>query len=183
MDGHETIIALQPPAPTASTVRAHRQTLELSLTALRASAAELALASANGKAGAKDALAALYLKINSTIFEIDCNHAATELATHEDAAAEVAWRAEIQTMDPEQIIAGLGKEKCCDRCTPGSPGGCVISASAPYAGGACVHPIRERHLFHLDDRGRRLFRYSDTPLASRIFDAACRRLGVRKEFA
>lgn len=182
MNKPETI-SLKPPAPTAKTVRAHRQTLELSLTALRASAAELALACARNKAGARDALGALYLKIRQTEFELECNHAAADLATQEDAAAEAAWRAAIQTMDPEQIIEGIGKEKCCDRCTAGSPGGCVISASAPYAGGACVHPIREKHLFHLDDRGRRLFRYSDTPQASRIFDAACRRLGVRKEFA
>jgi hypothetical protein len=122
------------------------------------------------------------MKISSIEFELTYNGAAAELAAQEDSAAEAAWRNSIQAMDPEQIIAGLGKEKCCDRCTPGSPGGCVISASAPYAGGACVHPIRERHLFHLDDRGRRLFRYSDTPQASRIFVAACRRLRVEKEF-
>ena len=183
MDKHKTIVPIKPPAPTAKTVRAHRKTLELSLKALQASAVELALASARGKAGAKDALAALYLKIRSTEFEIECNHAAAELATQEDAAAEVAWRAAIQTMAPEEIIAGISKESCCRRCTPGIPGGCVITASAPYAGDACGHPIRERHLFYIDDRGLRKFRYRDNPQASRIFDAACKRLGVRKEFA
>ena len=176
-------ISLNRPAPTATAVRAHRQTLELSLTALRASAADLALASAKGKAGAKDALAALYLKINATIFEIDCNHAAAELATREDAAAEVAWRAAIQTMDPEEIIEGIGKEKCCDRCTRGISGGCVITAPAPYAGATCGHPIREKHLFPLDDRGRRFFPYHDNPQAARIFSEACRRLRVEKDFA
>ena len=182
MSKPETIVSLKPPAPTASTVRAHRQTLELSLTALRASAAELALASAKGKAGARDALAALYLKIRVTEFSIECNHLAAELATQEDAAAEVAWRAAIQALDPEQIIEGIGKEKCPSRCTPGIPGGCCISASAPYAGTTCSHPVRERHLFHLDDRGRRLFPYRDNPQALRIFIAACRRLRVEKEF-
>jgi hypothetical protein len=183
MDKHETIVPIKPPAPTAKTVRAHRQTLELSLRALQASAAELALASARGKAGAKDALAALYLKIRATEFEIECNHAAAELATQEDAAAEVAWRVAIQTLAPEDIIAGIGKDLCCGRCTPGSPQGCVITASAPYAGGACGHPIRERHLFNIDDRGLRQFRYRSTPQASKIFDAACEKLNVRKDFA
>jgi hypothetical protein len=177
------IVPIKPPAPTAKTVRAHRKTLELSLKALQASAAELALASARGKAGAKDALGALYLKLRSTEFEIECNHAAAELATQEDAAAEVAWRTAIQTLAPEEIIAGLGIDACCGRCTPGINGGCVITASAPYAGGTCGHPIRERHLFHINDRGLRQFRYSDNPQAARIFDAACERLGVRKEFA
>jgi hypothetical protein len=182
MSKRETV-PLEPPAPTAKAVRAHRQTLELSLRALQASGAELALASARGKAGAKDALAALYLKIRATEFEIECNHAAAELSTQEDAAAEVAWRAAIQTMDPEEIIAGIGKDSCCGRCTPGIPGGCVITASAPYAGGACGHPIRERHLFYINDRGLRQFRYRDDPQSSQIFDAACKRLGVGKEFA
>ena len=127
--------------------------------------------------------AALYLKIRSAEFEIECNHAAAELASQEDAAAEIAWRAAIQTMDPEDIIAGIGRDSCCGRCTPGSPGGCVITASAPYAGGACGHPIREKHLFHLNDQGRRLFRYRDNPQASIIFDTACKRLGVSKEYA
>jgi hypothetical protein len=140
------------------------------------------LESARGKAGAKDALGALYLKIRSTEFEIECNHAAAELAAQQDAAAEIAWRKSIQELDPEEIIAGVGRDSCCGRCTPGSPGGCVITASAPYAGGTCGHPIREKHLFHLNDQGRRIFRYRDNPQASRIFDAACKRLGVAKEY-
>jgi hypothetical protein len=183
MDKYETIVPIKPPAPTAKAVRAHRQTLELSLEALKASAAKLALASARGKTGAQDALAALDLKIRTAEFEIVCNHAAAELATQEDADAEVAWRAAIQTMAPEEIIAGIGKDVCCGRCTPGIPGGCVITASAPYAGGVCCHPVRERHLFYINDRGLRQFRYRDDPQSSRIFDAACKRLGVGKEFA
>jgi hypothetical protein len=181
MGKHETI-ALDPPAPTARAVRAHRQTLELSRDALKAGAAELALASARGKAGAQDALAALCGKIRATEFEIECNNAAFELATQEDAAAEVAWRAAIQTLDPEEIIAGITKEGCCRRCTPGIPGGCVLTASAPHAGGECGHPIIQRHLFHVDDTGRRKFRHRDNPQASKIFDAACQKLNVQREF-
>jgi hypothetical protein len=90
MGKFEKIVSDTPPAPTAIAVRAHRQTLEALLDALKASAAKLALASARGEAGAQDALAALYLKIRATEFEIECNHQAAELATREDAAAEVA---------------------------------------------------------------------------------------------
>src|SRR5258706_12558706 len=94
-------IPLDPPAPTAKAVRAHRRTLELSLDALRASAAELALASARGRTGAQDAFAALYGKIRAPEFEIECNHQACELAAQEDGAPEIAGRAAIQTLDPE----------------------------------------------------------------------------------
>jgi hypothetical protein len=171
------------PAPAAKAVRAHRRTLELSLDALKAGAAEPALASAKGRAGAQDALAALYLKIRAIEFEIECNHAACELAAREDAAADVAWLAAIQTMDPGEIVAGLGRDACCRRCTPGIPGGCVITAAAPYASSTCGHPVKERHLFHRDAEGRRIFPYRDNPQASKIFDAACRKLKVSGEFA
>jgi hypothetical protein len=50
MDQQETIVPLKPPAPTRPAVIARRRTLELDLTALRASAAALALESAKGKA-------------------------------------------------------------------------------------------------------------------------------------
>jgi hypothetical protein len=175
-------VSLKPPAPTAKAVRAHRKTLELSLLALKESAAALALASARGKVGAKDALAALYLRIRATEFEAECNYAAAELATQEDAAAEVAWRAAIQTLSPDEIIAGIGKDSCCSRCTPGIPGGCVLTAMAPHSGGTCSHPIRERHLFYVNDRGMREFAYRNSPQAAMVFDAACERLKVRKEF-
>ena len=175
-------IPLDPPAPTAKAVRAHRRTLELSLDALKAGAAELALASARGRTGAQDALAALYGKIRATEFEIECNDQACGLATVEDAAAEVAWRAAIQTMEPQEIIAGIDRESCCRRCQPGINGGCVITASAPYAGSTCGLPVRERHSFGLDEMGRRIFPYRDTQ-ASRVFDAACDELKVRREFA
>lgn len=179
----EQIVPIDPPAPTAKDVRAHRRTLDLSLDALKAGAAELALASARGRVGAQDALAALHWKIRATEFEIECSHQAYELAMREDAAAEVAWRAAIQTMDPEEIIAGIGKESCCRRCTPGIVGGCVITASAPYAGSACGHPVKERHQFNRDETGQRLFRYRDTPQASKVFDTACKKLDVRGEFS
>ena len=175
-------IALDPPAPSAPTVRKHRKMLEIERDALRASAAELAFASAKADSVAREALAAIPGRLAALQFEIDLNHECQLLAHAEDAAAEAAWRTSIQTLPPEEIIAGINKESCCRRCTPGIHGGCVITASARYSGGTCNHPVRERHLFQIDNQGMRKFAYRDNPQASRIFDAACEKLKVRKEF-
>ena len=177
-----SIVSMKPPAPTRPTVLAHRRTLELERDALRTGATELALASAKGEPEARSALAALPAKLAALQFEIDLSHQAQELAHDHDAIAETAWRTSIQSMDPEEIIAGVGKDSCCGRCMPGYPGGCVITAGAPYSGGPCGHPVTQRHLFHRDESGRWIFPYRDTPQASRVFDAACDKLNVRKEF-
>jgi hypothetical protein len=177
------IVPMKPPAPTKPAVLAHRKTLEMERDALRAGAVALALASATGDRGARKALAALPAKLAALQFEIDLNHEARELAEKEDAAAQVTWRAAIQTMDPVEIVAGIGKDSCCGRCMPGIPGGCVLTASAPHAGSTCSHPVRERHLFHRDEAGRRIFPHRHNPRASRVFDAACDKLKVRGEFA
>jgi hypothetical protein len=171
------------PKQTANAVRAHRRKLELSRDALRAGAPELALASARGEPGAREEMAALSGKIHALQFEIDCNHAAYELAFKQDAAAEVAWRASIQTLAPEEIIDGLGKDCCPRRCTPGIAGGCVLTAASPYSGAHCAHPVKERHLYSRDGTGRRQFPHRDNPQALRVFDAACEKLNVRKDFA
>jgi hypothetical protein len=176
------IVPMKPPAPTKPTVLAHRRTLELERDALRAGAIDLAVASAKGDLSARTTLAALPTKLAALQFEIDLSHQAQELAHDEDAAAETAWRAAIQAMEPGEIIAGIGKDSCCGRCMPGIPSGCVITSGAPYAGGTCGHPVTQRHLFHRDEQGRRIFPYRDTPQASRVFDAACDKLNVRKEF-
>jgi hypothetical protein len=171
------------PKQTASALRPHRRKLELERDALRAGAPELALASARGEPGAREEMAALSGKLQALQFEIDCNHEAYELASKQDAAAEVAWRAAIQTLDPNDIIDGLGKDCCPRRCTPGITGGCVLSAAAPHAGAHCAHPVKERHLYSRDLGGRRIFPHRDNPQASRVFDAALDRLKIRKEFA
>jgi hypothetical protein len=176
------IVPMKPPAPLKPTVLAHRRTLELERDALRAGAIELAVASATGDLGARNTLAALPAKLAALQFEIDLSHQAQELAHGQDAAAETAWRAAIQAMEPEEIIAGIGRESCCGRCMPGLPGGCVLTAGAPYSGAACGHPVTQRHLLHRDEQGRRIFPYRDTPQASRVFAAACDKLNVRKDF-
>jgi hypothetical protein len=177
-------ISLKPPAPTAKAVLEHRKKLETERDGLRTGAAALALASARGDADARAALAAIPAKFAALQFEIDLNHDAYELAHQQDADAEVAWRQSLQSMDPEDLIAGLNKDECCHRCQPNSPGGCVITSGYPYAGSQCGHPIREKHLiFGRDETGVRQFLYRQNAQALKVFNAACRQLGVSKELA
>jgi hypothetical protein len=181
----ETAVAerrtLKPPAPTAMAVRAHRRTLELERDALRAGAAALALASARGDQSAREALAALPARHAALTFEIDLNGEAVELAQNEDAAAEKVWRAAIQTLPVDEIIAGISPDSCCRRCTPGSPGGCVLSGGARFAGSSCYHPVREA--FPNDAQGKRVFPLAADPQAANVFFAACEKLKVRGKFA
>lgn len=176
MGKHETVVAYDPPMPTARDVRARRRRLEASLDALKASRAGLALASAKGDTAAQVALAALYLKIRTAEFEIECNDLAFELANSEDGTATVAWRAAILTLPPEEVIAGIGQDGCCRHCTSGY-GGCVLSAGKSPT---CMHPIREKHCFGINDTGQKVFRYRDDPQASAIFDAALKKLKLRR---
>jgi hypothetical protein len=173
--------ALTPPKPTAAAVRAHRRTLELERDALRAGAAALALASARGDRAAKEALAALPARHAALTFEIDLNGEAVALAQNEDAAAEQAWRAAIQTLPADEIIAGISADSCCRRCTPGSPGGCVLSGGARFAGATCYHPVKEA--FANNEHGKRMFPLRDDPQAAKVFYAACEKLKVRGKFA
>jgi hypothetical protein len=179
----EKIVSDKPPAPTANAVIAHRKKLEAERDALLTGATDLALKSARGDTDAQAALRAIPAKQAWLQFELEQNHAAYELAAKQDSDAESAWRASLQTMDPAAIIEGIGKEQCCKRCTPGVPGGCVISAAAPHAGGICVHPVRERDMFSRDASGKRQFHYRHSARASAVFDAACEKLKVRGEFA
>lgn len=175
-------VPLDPPPPTAKAVLSHRRVLETELDVLKATVPAFALASARGEAGPRDALEALHRKILAVEFEIDSNHQAAELASQQDAAGEAAWRTAIQNLEPQDILVGFGKDSCCRRCAPGLPGGCVITGSVPFVGGACCHPLKEKHLFHRDGNGLRIFPYRDAPQASRVFDTACDKLNVRKEF-
>jgi hypothetical protein len=175
------VIPDAPPSPTAPTVRAHRKKLEIERDGLRTGAAELALASAMGDLAARAALGAIPGKFAALQFEIDQNSEAYALAEKQDSAAEAAWRASIQTMDPEDMIEGIGQDSCCRLCQPGAPGGCVITASHPYAGSTCGHPVREKHLvFGRDETGKRQFLYRNSPQALKVFTAARKRLKVEE---
>lgn len=180
MGRHE--IALDPPAPTAKAVLAHRKKLETDRDSLRTGAAKLALAAALGDLDARAALAAMPGELAALQFEIDLNHEAHDLAVKQDSDAEVAWRAALDSMNPEDLIAGINRDECSHRCQPGSF--CVITAGYPYAGAQCGHPIRERDLiFSRDANGVRQFLYRRSPRALAVFNAALERLRVRRESA
>jgi len=170
-------VPMKPPAPTARAVLAHRKKLEAERDALRDGAAELALKSARGDTEAQAALAAIPAKQAGLQFEIDQSRAAHELAMKQDSDAEAVWRSSIQTMDPDDIIAGIGNDSCCGRCQPNAF--CVITAGFPYAGAQCGHPIKEKHtIFSRDETGARRFLYAHNPQAARIFEAARLKLKV-----
>jgi hypothetical protein len=179
MGKSETIVADKPPAPTMPAVRAHRKMLETERDTLKASAAALAFASAKGDTAAREALRAIPGRLAALQFEIDLNHDAAELAHKQDADAEVAWRASLQAMDPEDLIEGINKDECCHLCRPNTPGGCVITSGYPYAGSQCGHPVREKQtIFGRDQNGVRQFLYQHNPQALKVFTAARKRLGV-----
>jgi|GraSoiStandDraft_57_1057295.scaffolds.fasta_scaffold300871_3 hypothetical protein len=175
----EQPVPMAPPAPTAPAVRVHRKALRESLVELQAGAAELALASAKGSTAARAALQAAHAKIGAIEFEIGLNDLAYDLAVRRDIEAVEQWKAAVQALgDPDDIIAGITKTGCCGRCDPGATG-CVITRADPRSGGSvCGHPITQRHLFHVDDNGRPLFPYRDTPQALRLYEAAGRALKV-----
>src|SRR5665213_851800 len=176
------VASLKPPVPTRPTVLAHRRTLELERDALRASAVALAFAATKGDPAARETLAALPAKLAALQFEVDLNHECQELAQAADAAAERAWRAAIQTLDPEVLIGGINKSECPHLCQPNSPGGCVLSGGH---GSTCLHPTQfgTFHQFRIDDSGRRIFPYRKNLQAAKVFDAACDKLKVRGKFA
>lgn len=177
MSKHEAI-SLTPLAPTAKAVLVHRKKLETARDELRVDAAELALKSARGDTAAQAALWAIPAKQAGIQFEIDSNHAAYELATKQDSDAEAAWRASLQSMAPEDLIAGIGADQCPALCQPGSF--CIITASYPYAAGQCAHPIREKHrVFSRDENGDRQFLFAaHSPQSARVFEVARAKLKV-----
>jgi hypothetical protein len=173
----EKIVPDTPPAPTAKAVLAHRKKLDIERDALCAGGADLALKSAQGDTDAQAELRAIPAKQVGLQFEIDQNRAAYALAAKQDSDAESAWRAALQTMEPEDLIAGIGKEMCPALCQPWSF--CVITAGDRHAGGQCGHPVKELHaVFGRNAAGDREFRYAHNPQAARVFEAARAKLKV-----
>jgi hypothetical protein len=166
MGRHEKIILEQPPSLRAPAVARRLAIAQRELSDLKLLIGERGLAVAEGKPGAKEAFAALHQKITATAFEIEHFSKARELAARLDDEAIVAWKAAVQMLEPEEIVAGITKDQCCSRCIGGS--GCVITGSDRLAG-PCAHPLRE---------GLALTRYHENPKIVAVFAAACAKLGV-----
>jgi hypothetical protein len=157
----------KPPALQATVVVKHLEACKRALAALEAQIPEQAFAAAVGKPGGAENLAALHQKIGSVKFEIECHPKARALAERSDEQAIVDWRAAIQTMDPADIVAGIGREVCPRLC--GAGGGCAISG-ADSLSGPCCHPNKE---------GLMLTRYRENAQIMRVWSAACAALKIR----
>jgi hypothetical protein len=171
-----------PPALTAPHVRAHRRALEARLVELRGTVPAAALAIVNKKFGAVGALAALRRKIANVEFEIAANSDAHDLAQAKDAAAHASWRKQVHELPIEQALEGIGRDSCCRRCRPNSPGGCVLGGGCDVAGTSCLHPVKEQDSFHNDDNGKKVFRLHFHERAAATFAAAATRLKVSHKF-
>jgi hypothetical protein len=162
----EKILAFEPPAARVPAVISRLRAVQRELSDLKLQIPERALASAEGKPGARESLAELCQKISAAEFEIGCNSAARDQAERLDEAAIVAWKVDVQKLEPEQIVDGITKDQCCRRCLVG---GCAITGADPLAG-PCAHPARVGQL--------ELQRYRENPKILAIYEAARSKLGL-----
>jgi hypothetical protein len=169
MGKHEQIISTEPPAPRRAAVIAHLRISRQALVDLERGIPSLLLAVAEERPGAKEGLAALREKIAAAEFEIAHSAGARLLAEQLDREAMVAWKAAVQTLPPEEIVAGITKEACCRRCIAGT--GCAITGADPFAG-PCAHPVLVGAL--------ELTRYKNDPKSQAVYAAACAKLGLRR---
>jgi hypothetical protein len=138
------------------------------LEALQDERPALALASALREPGAAERLTELGRSIAAMEFEISCSLKAADLASQRDREAMAAWRASLQTLPIEKLIAGISRESCCALCA--TPAGCIITGSDPMSGGSCAHPVRE------SGPGPQ---YQNNPGVQEIYRAACASLRVK----
>src|ERR1700684_1762476 len=156
-------VPTEPPASRVPAVLRRQKIVEDELFDLKLEIDELALACVEGKPDGRKNLAALHEKIRVAEFELESLPLARDLAAQLDKQAIAAWRAEVQTLSPNEIIAGITKDDCCDRCSHG----CVILGSDETADQQdCAHP---RH-GNLDSR------YADDPHVQTLFSAACAKI-------
>jgi hypothetical protein len=172
MGRHEKIVPAERPALRAPAVISRLRIAERELADSKLQVAERALAVAEGKPGAVESLAALREKIAALTFEIEASPQARELAQRLDQEALTAWRADVQTLPPEQIVDGITRDQCCRRCS--AAGACVITGADPFAG-PCAHPVLVGSLEKQT--------YLDNPRIQAVFAAACAKLGLRSRAA
>jgi hypothetical protein len=163
----EKTVPMDPPSSRVPAVLAREQVARRELAELKLAAAECVLSCAEGKRGAKDRLAELARQISIAELELSYNGRAKDLAAQLDTAAFAAWRAEIQALSPEQIVAGIGVEQCCRRCRPGD---CVIGG-ADIAPSECCHPRKIGPL--------NLLRHQANEQIRAVYSAAVAKVGRR----
>jgi hypothetical protein len=159
-------VPTEPPPSRVPAVLQRREVIERELIELKLQIDERVLACVEGKPDGRRNLAELCESIRVAEFELDSLPLARKLAARLDNVAILAWQAEVQTMSPSEIIAGITKDDCCDRCNDG----CVILGGDPSAHrNECAHPVR---------MGPLSARYADNPQVQSVFAAACSELHI-----
>jgi hypothetical protein len=166
MGKHEQPIPTKPAASTIA-VTARLSECRRQLTFLEEQKPAAALASALREPGAADRLATLCQKIAALEFEINCSVKAEALASARDREAVADWRAAIQELPVEVLLAGISKDQCSALC---GPEGCVISGGDPRSGGDCSHPVLQ---------GGPHPQFRNHPQVKAVYAAACEKLNVR----
>jgi hypothetical protein len=167
-DRSQKTVPMNPPASRVTAVLARVPVVKRELANLKLEAAECVLASAEGKRGAKDRLGELHRKILAAEFEISYIGLAQDLATKLDIAAFTAWRAEVQTLPPDELLAGLTRDQCAGRCRSGD---CCITAADPVPS-ECAHPVMVGPLNSL--------RHQANPKILAVYAAARAKVGSRR---
>jgi hypothetical protein len=134
---HETMVPYAPPANRAPTVIRHLQVCQRTLVELEARVPALLLSVAEKRPDAPAELAAMREEIAQLQFAIEHGVKTRELAASLDQTAFQDWKAAVQTLPAEEIVAGITKDACCRRCLVGS---CAITGADPYSG-PCAHPV------------------------------------------
>jgi hypothetical protein len=156
----------EPPPSRVPAVLERRQIVERELIDLHEQLAEQALACVDGHPDGRKNLAASLEKIRTAEFEIECLPLARKLAAELDKQAEAAWRADVQTLSPNEIIAGITKYDCCDRCINGCA---ILGGDETDDRQTCAHPVQ---------RGALDSRYADNRQVQMVYAAACIKLNV-----
>ena len=167
--GLKKTVPMDPPASRLPAVRARAGLLERELAALKLQVAECVLACAEAKPRARENLAELYRKISLVEFEIAGSGLARDLVRQLDGEAFAAWRADVQKLPLEDLLAGLTREQCCRRCQNGE---CIIGGgdSVPSS---CLHPVLTGPLNSLRLQANRR--------VVEVYNAAVAAVGTRRE--
>jgi len=161
-------VPIDRPASQVPVVVSRRHKVQRELDALTLQMPERALACAQGKPGAREALAELQAKLALARFEMECSGKAQDLAVKVDQEMLAAWKADVQALPPESIIEGIGRDDCCRRCLPGD---CIMAGSDSIRS-ECIHPVLAGPL--------NLLRHKNNPHTVAVHRAAVAKVGTRR---
>jgi hypothetical protein len=131
----DLVTSIAPPAPIAPKLLEQANAAEATIAECEAQVGALALAEAQGEAGATENLAELEARIAAARAEHTKKSAAHKAALVADRTARDTHQAWIRTLPTETLIAGITQSKCPNLC---HAGGCAIACGI----NTCMHPRR-----------------------------------------